>query len=171
MENNRRSQSNMSSNGATERDDGDDSGRSYSTEPNPNKRPLGRKQAKERLKIGGDAGLYKEAIAELILDKKEEKKLRELRWDEEKKMEDRWKETKMIQQQKISLEKDNLMWEQEQKIMFCDVSTLDPDQKTYVLTMRAQIAAQKMAAFSAGFGGGFSVSSGGTGGDADGATI
>ena len=85
--------------------------------------------------------------------------------------EDRWKETKMIQQQKISLEKDKLMWEQEQKIMFCDVSTLDPDQKTYVLTMRAQIAAQKMAAFSAGFGGGFSVSSGGTGGDADGATI
>ena len=64
----------MSSNGATERDDGDDSGRSYSTEPNPNKRPPGRKQAKERLKIGGDAGLYKEAIAELILDKKEEKK-------------------------------------------------------------------------------------------------
>jgi len=113
----------MSSNGATERDDGDDSGRSYSTEPNPNKRPPGRKQAKERLKIGGDAGLYKEAIAELILDKKEEeKKLREFRWEEEKKMkEDRWKETKMIQQQKISLEKDKLislekgklMWEQE----------------------------------------------------------
>jgi len=39
------------------------------------------------LKIGGDAGLYKEAIAELILDKKEEKKLRELRWEEEKKNE------------------------------------------------------------------------------------
>ena len=57
------------------------------------------------MKIGGDAGLYKEAIAELILDKKEEKKLRELRWDEEKKMEDRWKETKMIQQQKIIIGK------------------------------------------------------------------
>lgn len=52
----------------------------------------------------------------------------------------------MIQQQKITLEKDKLMWEQEQKIMFCDVSTLDPNQKTYVLAMRAQIAAQKMAA-------------------------
>ena len=55
--------------------------------------------------------------------------------------------------------------------MFYYKSTLDPDQKTYMLAMRVQIAAQKMAAFSAGFGGGFSVSSGGTGGDADGATI
>jgi hypothetical protein len=67
----------MSSNGATGGEDGDDSGRSYSTEPNQKKRPIGRKQAKERLKTGGDAGPYKEAIEELILDKKEEKKLRE----------------------------------------------------------------------------------------------
>jgi hypothetical protein len=104
----------MSSNGATEGEGGDDSGRSYSTEPNQKKRPIGRKQAKERLKSGGDAGPYKEAIEELILDK-EEKKLKE----------DRWKEAKMIHQEKISLEKEKLMWEQEQKIMFCDVSTLE----------------------------------------------
>ncbi|RLN34777.1 hypothetical protein C2845_PM03G26160 [Panicum miliaceum] len=81
----------------------------------------------------------------------------------------------MIHQQKILLEEKKLMWEQEQKIMFCDVTTLDPDQKTYVLAMRAQIAAQKMATFSAGFGsgfdGGFSATSGGSGGDASGAAI
>ncbi|RLN28396.1 glutathione S-transferase T3-like [Panicum miliaceum] len=113
IDNNRRSHSNMSSNGATEGDDGDDSGRSYSTEPNPNKRPIGKKQAKERLKTGADAGPYKEAIEELILDKKEEKKLREVRWEEEKKLkEERWKETKIIHQQKILLEKEKLMWEQ-----------------------------------------------------------
>jgi hypothetical protein len=63
----------MSSNGATEGEGGDDSGRSYSTEPNQKKRPIGRKQAKERLKSGGDAGPYKEAIEELILDKEEKK--------------------------------------------------------------------------------------------------
>jgi hypothetical protein len=37
--------------------------------------------------------------------------------------------------------------------------------------MRAQIAAQKMAAFSARFGGGFAASSGGSGGDVEGAAI
>jgi hypothetical protein len=45
------------------------------------------------------------------------------------------------------------MWEQEQKIMFCDVNTLDIDLKNYVLTMRAQITSQKMAEFSQSLGG------------------
>lgn len=63
------------------------------------------------------------------------------------------------------------MWEQEQRIMFCDVGTLDPNQKTYVLAMRAQITTQKMAAFSGGLTNGldgeFGSSSGGSEGDAD----
>jgi hypothetical protein len=57
------------------------------------------------------------------LDKEEEKMrdeenmLKEERWKEEKKLkEERWQGTRMIQQQKLSLER-----EQEQKIMFCDV--------------------------------------------------
>ena len=37
--------------------------------------------------------------------------------------------------------------------MFCDLDTLDPSQKTYVIAMRAQIAAEKMAAFNNAFGG------------------
>jgi hypothetical protein len=46
------------------------------------------------------------------------------------------------------------MWEQEQKIMFCDVNTLESvEQKNYVLTMRAKIMAQKMAEFSQSIGG------------------
>ncbi|KAG2605974.1 hypothetical protein PVAP13_4NG234800 [Panicum virgatum] len=104
-----------------------------------NKRPIGRKGAKERLKTGGDAGPYKEAIQELILEK-EEKKLRERRWEEEKKLrEERWMETRAVHEWKFSLDERKFMWEQEQKIMFCDVNSLDPYQKNYVLTMRAQI--------------------------------
>ncbi|OEL13905.1 hypothetical protein BAE44_0025076, partial [Dichanthelium oligosanthes] len=150
----------------TEEEEGDGSGKSQSpdsTQPSQKKRPIGRKQAKDMLKTGVDAGPYKEAIEELILEKKEVKKLKEERWEEE-----RWKETKMIHQQKISWEKEKFMLEQEQKIMFCDVSTLDQDQKSYVL-----VAAQKMAAFNCwfgdGFDGGFGASSGGSGGDDDGA--
>jgi hypothetical protein len=59
----------------------------------------------------------------------------------EKNKEERWQETRMIHQQKIFLEKEKLMWEQEQRIMFYDLSTMDSDKKTYVLAMRAQIAA------------------------------
>ncbi|PUZ69412.1 hypothetical protein GQ55_2G106000 [Panicum hallii var. hallii] len=133
IENNKRSQSNMSSNGATEGEGGELFNRTKSKE---------------------EANWKKASKGE------EEKKLKE----------DRWKEAKMIHQEKISLEKEKLMWEQEQKIMFCDVSTL-----RYVLAMRAQIAAQKMAAFSArfggGFDGGFAASSGGSGGDVEGAAI
>ncbi|CAN6374658.1 unnamed protein product [Urochloa humidicola] len=157
LETNKRpwSRASTPSEGATE-EEGDGSGRSEtpdSTQPRLEKRPIGRKQAKERLKAGGDDGPYKEAIQEYILDKEEEKKLRDARWNEEKRRknerwneekrlkDERWKETKMVQQQKISLERDKFMWEQEERIMFCDVNTLDPDQKNYVFAMRAQIAA------------------------------
>ncbi|RCV45745.1 hypothetical protein SETIT_9G477800v2 [Setaria italica] len=146
--------STLSEKGAEE-EEGDENGKSQTSDSaraSQTKRPIGRKEAKQRLKTGGDAGPYKEAIEELILDKKEQKKLRE---EEKKLKEERWNETRMIHQQKISLEKEKFMWEQEQRIMFCDVSTLDPDQKTYVLAMRAHIAAQKMAAFNSGFGSGF----------------
>ncbi|CAO2200131.1 unnamed protein product, partial [Urochloa humidicola] len=109
LETNRRSLSRAStpSEGATE-EEGDGSGRSEtpdSTQPRPEKRPIGRKQAKERLKAGGDDGPYKEAIQEYLLDKKEEKKLWEAekkrkdeRWNEEKRLKDeRWEETKRMQ--------------------------------------------------------------------------
>ena len=48
--------------------------------------------------------------------------------------------------------------------MFCDLEKLDPSQKTYVIAMRAQIAAQKMVAFNnafAGSSGGHEASGGG----------
>jgi methionyl-tRNA formyltransferase len=93
-------------------------------------------------------------------------------WEQEKKLKaDKRKETKMIHYQKISLEKEKLMWEQEKKNMFYDVSTLDPDQKTYVLARRVQIAAQNTAPFNAGFGGGFNASSDVSGGDVNRETI
>lgn len=85
----------------------------------PKKRPIGRKQAKEKLKSGGEAGPYKEAIQDLIVEK-EDRKLKE----------DRWKETKALEEAKLAHEKDKLIWEQKQKTTFCDVSTLEPDVRT-----------------------------------------
>jgi hypothetical protein len=58
-----------------------------------------------------------------------------------------------LEARKIQNEEKNRLWEQEQKIMFCDLDTLDLSQKTYVIAMRAQIAAEKMAAFNSAFGG------------------
>jgi hypothetical protein len=107
-------------------------------------RPTGRKCAKEQLKNKeGDDGSYKNVVQELLVEKKEKRKMKELRWQEAKTMHER----------RISVDEKRLMWEQEQKIMFCDVNTLDGDQKNYVLTMRAQITAMKMAEFSQSLGG------------------
>ena len=90
----------------------DESGKNQSPDSpqaSQNKRPIGRKGAKERLKTGGDAGPYKEAIQEFILEKKEEKKLREARWEEEKKFrEERWKETRAVHERKLSLDERKL---------------------------------------------------------------
>jgi len=108
------------------------------------KRPMGRKQAKEKLKKGEPTNYN---LIEKFLAEKE--KVRE----------DRWQESKMLHECKLSLEarkienEKNQLWEQEQKIMFCDLEKLDPSQKTYVIAMRAQIAAQKMAAFNSAFAG------------------
>jgi uncharacterized protein (UPF0248 family) len=52
-----------------------------------------------------------------LLAEKEEKKMKDLRWQE----------AKAISECRISIEEKGLMWEQEQKIMFCDVNTLDND--------------------------------------------
>ena len=58
-----------------------------------------------------------------------------------------------LEARKIENEEKNQLWEQEQKIMFCDLDTLEPSQKTYLIVMRAQIAAEKKAAFTNAFGG------------------
>jgi hypothetical protein len=80
-------------------------------------RPIGRKRAKEQLKKkGGDDCSYKNVVQELLAEK-EEKKMKDLRWQE----------AKAISECRISIEEKGLMWEQEQKIMFCDVNTLDND--------------------------------------------
>ncbi|CAN6355438.1 unnamed protein product [Urochloa humidicola] len=156
LETNKRpwSRSSTPSEGGTE-EEGDGSGRSEtpdSTQPRPEKRPIGRNKEKEKSRA-------------------EDKKLKEERWKEEKKLkEERWKETRMLQEKKISLEREMFLWEQEQRIMFCDLNTLDPTQKTYVVAMRAQIAEQKMAAFNGKFSSdGFSAPSNSGGGDVDGA--
>jgi hypothetical protein len=130
-----------------------------SAQPSQAQRPTGRKRAKEHFKNkGGDDGSYKNVVQELLVEK------------EERKMELRWQEAKTMQERRISVDEKRLMWEQEQKIMFCDVNTLDGDQKNYVLTMRAQITARKMAEFSQSLGdssgGSHTARDDGLGGDA-----
>ena len=65
-------------------------------------RPIGRKRAKEQLKNkGGDGGSYKNVIEELLVQKKEERKMKDLRWQE----------AKTIQERRISVDEKHLMWE------------------------------------------------------------
>ncbi|XP_052142992.1 glutathione S-transferase T3-like [Oryza glaberrima] len=129
-----------------EDEEGDDARKSTTpdlSQPSAKKRPMGRKEAKEQLKNGGEDGPYKEAMKDLLDAKEKEAKVKE----------ERWKETKEIQEHKLLFAERKLVWDQEQKIMFCDVSTLEPDVRTYVLAMRAQIAASKVAALNGGFDG------------------
>ena len=44
------------------------------------------------------------------------------------------------------MEERRLQWEQEQKIMFCDMTTMDAHQRAYVSVKRAQIAKETSAA-------------------------
>jgi len=51
----------------------------------------------------------------------------------------RWQEAETIQERKVFTKERRLMWDQEQKVMLCDVSMLDLEERNYVLAMRAQI--------------------------------
>ena len=118
------------------------------------KRPMGRKQAKEKLKKGGEQTNYAGLLEKLLTEKE---KIREDRWQENKMMQERKvsiEERKVsLEERKVANEEKKMIWDQEQKIMFCDLNTLEPAQKTYVIAMRAQIAAEKMTAFNSAFGG------------------
>ncbi|TVU03859.1 hypothetical protein EJB05_50572, partial [Eragrostis curvula] len=118
------------------------SGTPDSPQPPTKKRATGRKQAKEKSK--DVVGPFKEALQELVAFKKKELELEKERW--------RW--TKEIEERRISIMKRRLQWEKEKEIMFCDVSKLEPDARTRVLAMRAQIAASAVAALNGANGGG-----------------
>ena len=59
-------------------------------------------------------------------------------------------ESTRIEEKKLEIEERRLTWEQEQKIMFCDLSSMDESQRAYVRVMRAQIAAAKVASLNSG---------------------
>jgi hypothetical protein len=92
-----------------------------------------RKQAKEKLKRREGGEEYMEVWGSFLQMKTEEHKQREVRWNR----------NNLLEERKVQIEEKRLLWEQEQKIMFCDVSKLDDAQKTYVLAMRSQIAKDK----------------------------
>ncbi|CAL4981877.1 unnamed protein product [Urochloa decumbens] len=104
-------------------------------------RPSGRKQSKEKMKRGEEDDEYKALMKNLMVMKSEEHKLKREKWDMDK----------LIEQRRLEIEERRLQWEQEKEIMFCDVSTLDNNQRTYVLAKRSEIA--KMASLSSSGGG------------------
>ena len=78
--------------------------------------------------------------------------------EEHQKHEERWKTKK-------DLEERELLWDQEQKIMFCNTSNMDESQIAYIKAMRQQIVTAKEALVKASGGG--STNEHGSGGDAD----
>nr|CAB3489398.1 unnamed protein product [Digitaria exilis] len=99
----------------------------------PSKRPPGQKQSKQKSKKHDGEDEYAVQFATYIEMKAEEHRKRDQRWKAEKDLEER-----------------KLLWEQEQKIMFCDTSVLDETQKAYVIAMRKHIASAKEASVNGG---------------------
>ncbi|EES04596.1 hypothetical protein BDA96_04G062100 [Sorghum bicolor] len=138
-----------------------------SSMPNGRRR-MERKQAKEKMKKGGKQTNPAELLEKWLTEKE---KIRDDRWQENKMMEERklsLEERKLsLEERKVANEEKKMLWEKEQKIMFCDLDMLEPSQKTYVIAMRAQIAAEKKAAFNNAFvgsSGGHEASGGHSGG-------
>ncbi|KAF8714151.1 hypothetical protein HU200_028160 [Digitaria exilis] len=93
----------------------------------PSKRPPGRKHSKEKQSKSGEDE-YATQFATFIQMKAEEHQKRGERWKAEKELEER-----------------KLLWDQEQKIMFCNMSDMDENQRAYIQAMRQQIVMAKKA--------------------------
>jgi hypothetical protein len=107
-----------------------------SVPPTKRDRTPGRKQARSR--EGGDE--YMEVWSSFLQMKTEEHMQREARWNR----------NNLLEERKLQIEEKQLLWEQEQKIMFCDVSKLDGAQRNYVLAMRSHIVKEKVSLLSSG---------------------
>ena len=117
--------------GSEQDDESTAQGQESSSVPSAKKaRPPGRKQSKEKLKKNEGDDEYKDMMQNLMVMKTEEHKMKKERWEKDM----------MLEQRRIEMEEQRLQWEQEQKIMFCDVTTMDDDQRAYVLAKRAKIA-------------------------------
>ena len=92
-------------------------------------RPPGRKQSKDKLKKNEGDDEYKDMMQNLLVMKTEEHMMKKERWEKDM----------MLEQRRLQMEEERLQWEQEQKIMFCDLITMDDDQRAYVKAKRAKI--------------------------------
>lgn len=104
--------------------------------PSKKARPPGRKQSKDKLKKNEGDDEYKDMMQNLMVMKAEEHKMKKERWDKDM----------ALEQRRLQMEERRLQWEQEQKIMFCDMTTMDAHQRAYVLAKRALIAKETSAA-------------------------
>ncbi|CAN6272594.1 unnamed protein product [Urochloa humidicola] len=124
--------------------------------PTNKERPPGWKQAKDRLKKGGDNFVFQSAVQEMIATKKE------MEAERKKDKETKWMQVRATEDRKLAIEEENLRlrgeevqakkMEQECKIMFMDVSVLDETQRRFVEQMRMQIIASRMGGSGNGIG-------------------
>jgi hypothetical protein len=117
--------------------------------PTKRDRPPSRKQANEKLKRceGGDEPM--EVWGTFLQVKTEEQKQKEARWYKNNQLEEaRWNKSNQLEEHKLKIEERKLLWEQEQKIMLCDVSMMDVNKRAYVMAMREQIAKENVALLS-----------------------
>ncbi|GJN20535.1 hypothetical protein PR202_gb07926 [Eleusine coracana subsp. coracana] len=106
------------------------------------KRPPGRKQEKEQLKKGGDGhgNVFETVVQSLITTKKEVEAAKKLDKDA------KWEEYKQMEGRKVAIEEQKVITKklkEESKIMFMDITGLDPTQRAYVELRRAEILASK----------------------------
>jgi hypothetical protein len=109
-----------------------------SVPPAKRDRPLGQKQAKEKLKRREEGDEYMEVWGSFL----------QMKTEEQKQKEDKWNKSNQLAQRKLEIEERKLLWKQEQKSIFCDVSMMDANQRTYVMAMREQITKKKAALLS-----------------------
>ncbi|CAL5065216.1 unnamed protein product [Urochloa decumbens] len=107
-----------------------------------NNRPAGRKKEKERVRKEAYGSGCKEAIQEMIETKKRLAMDKDARWMDIKAIEER-KEANEAKRLRLKAEKAMAKKkEEDQKIMFMDISALDDTQKAFVEAMRAKILAE-----------------------------
>jgi hypothetical protein len=71
-----------------------------------------------------------------------------MKTEEQKQNEARWNKRNQLEERKMKIKECKLLWEQVPKIMFCDVSTMDVNQRAYVMAMREQITKKKVVLLS-----------------------
>jgi ribosomal protein S8E len=106
-------------------------------------RPPGRKKSKEKKRGEGDDE-YMGMIKNFLEIKTKEHAIKKEMWANEKNKEIEDNRKLDLEERKLDIEHRRLIWEQEKKIMFCDVTQMDEHQRAYVRVRRAELAKEAL---------------------------